>query len=92
MQSKPKKLAKPWAGRFREPLAKLAEQFTASVHYDIKLYKQDIIQSIAYARSLQKAQIINPAECKKIIKALEDILRGIQSGHIKLKTELEDVH
>lgn len=91
-QKKPKKLAKAWAGRFREPLAKSAEQFTASVHYDVKLYKQDIVQSIAYARALLRAQVLDSVECKKIIKALEEILKGVGSGHIKLKSELEDVH
>lgn len=87
-----KREAKPWAGRFREPLAKSAEEFSSSVHYDVRLYKQDIIQSIAYARALFQAHILTGVECKKIIKALEEILKGIESGKIKLKPELEDLH
>jgi len=87
-----KKDEKPWAGRFRQPMAKSAEAFSSSIHYDVKLYKDDIVQSIAYARVLQKSQILSVIECKKIIKALESILKGIESGHIKLRSEFEDVH
>lgn len=87
-----KKIKKAWAGRFREPMADLAEKFSSSVHYDIRLYKQDIIQSVAYAKALLKVHILTTAECKKIIKALEAILKGIEKGKIKLKPELEDLH
>jgi len=83
---------KPWAGRFREPMAKSAEQFSSSVHFDCRLFKQDITQNIAYARSLFKARILSGVECKKIIRALEEILKDFKAGRIKLKIELEDVH
>jgi len=83
---------KPWSGRFREPLAKLAEEFTSSVHFDVRLFKQDIVQSIAYARALNKAQVLTGVECKKIIATLEEILKEFEAGKIKLKPELEDVH
>jgi len=84
--------AKPWAGRFRLPTAKATEAFTSSVHYDIRLYKQDIIQSIAYARALTKVQVLTTVECKKIIKALEAILKEMEAGKLRLNPELEDVH
>src|SRR5512137_757332 len=83
---------KAWGGRFREPLAKSAEQFSSSVKYDARLFKQDIVQSIAYARALIKAKVLSAAEAKKIIKALEEIKRGIESGRIALKEEFEDIH
>ncbi|MDD5594328.1 MAG: argininosuccinate lyase [Candidatus Margulisbacteria bacterium] len=83
---------KAWGGRFREPLAKSAEEFSSSVAYDRRLFKQDIVQSIAYARTLVKAQVLSVAESKKIIKALEEIMRGIEWGRLVLKTELEDIH
>jgi len=83
---------KPWSGRFRSPLSKSAEEFTASVAYDKRLYKQDIVQSIAYAKALVRAQVISGMECKKLIRGLEEIMRGIESGKIKLSPEFEDVH
>lgn len=83
---------KAWSGRFREPLAKSAEEFSSSVAYDSRLYKQDIVGSIAYARALIKAQVLSAAEAKKIIKALEEIMRGLAAGRLALKSEFEDVH
>jgi argininosuccinate lyase len=83
---------KAWGGRFREPLAKSAEQFSSSVKYDSRLFKQDVVQSIAYARALIKAKVLSVAESKKIIKALEEIMRGIEGGRIELKSEFEDIH
>lgn len=83
---------KAWGGRFRLPLSKSAELFSSSIHYDVRLYKQDIVQSIAYARTLQKAKVLTVAECKKIIQGLEDIMRKIASGKAELKIENEDIH
>jgi argininosuccinate lyase len=73
-------------------MAKSAEEFSSSIGYDIRLYKQDIIQSIAYARALTKAHVVSQQECVKIIKALESIMQDIAKGRIKLSPELEDVH
>jgi argininosuccinate lyase len=83
---------KAWGGRFREPLAKSAEQFSSSVKYDSRLFKQDVVQSIAYARALIKAKVLSVAESKKIITALGEIMRGIEGGRMALKSEFEDIH
>lgn len=87
-----RKAKKAWSGRFQQAMAKSAEQFSSSVHYDVRLYKQDIVQSIAYARSLFQTRVLTGVECKKMIKALEAILKGIGAGKMKLKPELEDLH
>ena len=79
---KKSKEEKLWAGRFREAMAKSAEAFSSSVHYDVRLYKQDIIQSMAYARALFQAHILTGVECKKIVRALEEILKGSGAGKL----------
>lgn len=83
---------KAWGGRFRLPLAKSAEEFSASIHYDVRLYKQDIVQSIAYAKTLTKAKVLTPAECKKIITGLDSILREISRSTANLSASNEDIH
>ena len=83
---------KPWAGRFKETMAESVEKFTASIDVDKRLFKQDIVQSIAYARALTKVQVLSGAECQKIIRGLQEIMKGIQHGRIELKRELEDIH
>jgi len=86
------KIKKPWAGRFRELMAEEAEAFTSSVHFDVRLYKQDVVQSIAYARALFKARVLTGVESKKIIRALEEIMKEIREGKIKMNPQLEDLH
>jgi argininosuccinate lyase len=73
-------------------MAKSAESFTSSIHYDVRLFDQDIVQSIAYSQALLKAKVLSATECKRIIKALEAILKEFQAGKIKLDPALEDVH
>ena len=33
---------KMWAGRFDKALDKMADDFNSSIHFDSKMYKQDI--------------------------------------------------
>ncbi|MBN2057914.1 MAG: argininosuccinate lyase [Candidatus Saganbacteria bacterium] len=91
-KSKSRKSKKAWSGRFQKAMAKSAEEFTSSTHYDVRLYKQDIVQSIAYAQTLLKAHVISAKEAKRIIKGLEAILKGMERGKVKLDPALEDVH
>lgn len=84
--------AKPWGGRFRHPLAPIAEEFTASIDFDKRLYKHDIVQSMAYAKALSRADVMTSKECQKIIKGLETILKRVDAGKVRFKKDLEDVH
>ncbi len=43
---------KLWGGRFSEGTAASVEAFTASIHYDSRLYKYDIAGSKAHAAML----------------------------------------
>jgi len=83
---------KLWAGRFSKSMAKSAEAFSASVHYDVRLYKYDIGQSVAYAKTLVKAGVLTSQESAKITKALTEIGKGLDSGKVKLLPQLEDIH
>ena len=42
-----------WGGRFKKHTAKKAQEFSSSIDIDSKLYKEDILGSIAYAEALQ---------------------------------------
>ena len=60
-------------GRFRKPLSKVAQRFSASVSFDRRLYRYDITGSIAHAAALAKAGIISAAEQKEIETGLREI-------------------
>ncbi|MBI4687977.1 MAG: argininosuccinate lyase [Nitrospirae bacterium] len=85
-------MKKPWAGRFAEKTAKIVEAFTASVHFDKRLWRHDIEGSIAHAKMLGKQNIIPQKDANLIIKGLNEIKKEIESGKFKFSDELEDVH
>ncbi|MDH5407796.1 MAG: argininosuccinate lyase [Gammaproteobacteria bacterium] len=83
---------KPWSGRFTEPTDAFVEAFTASVSFDQRMYKHDIMGSIAHASMLAKVGVLTKEECQTIIDGLEDIQRDIEQDNFAWSTELEDVH
>ncbi|MFP6568991.1 MAG: argininosuccinate lyase [Dehalococcoidia bacterium] len=72
--------------------AKLASDYTVSLHYDQRMYRQDIRGSIAHARMLSRQGIIGEDESKRIVGGLEKIQIEIESGDFPWKPELEDIH
>jgi argininosuccinate lyase len=79
-------------GRFNKPADKLATQYTASLPFDQRLYKQDIAGSIAHVKMLAKQNIITEADAKAIIGGLETIRKEIEQGKFQFSPELEDIH
>ena len=87
-----KVLEKPWGGRFQEATEKMLEEFSASVHYDRRLYRQDMAGSKVHARMLARQGIISDKDADAIIKGLGEIEEEIASGGFVWSHELEDVH
>ena len=83
---------KLWGGRFTEPTNSVVEQFSSSVAFDRRLYRQDIAGSIAHARMLHKVGILTKTEFDAIADGLELILSQIESDKFDWAIELEDVH
>tara|TARA_B100000315_G_scaffold211443_1_gene208231 strand:+ start:10386 stop:11759 length:1374 start_codon:yes stop_codon:yes gene_type:complete len=83
---------KPWEGRFTGKTDEAVEIFTASIGFDKRLYKYDIMGSIAHCRMLEKCKIIISADSKKIIKGLKSIEKSIEKGSFQFNDTLEDIH
>ena len=81
-----------WGGRFKKQTAKKAQEFSSSIDIDNKLYKEDILGSIAYAEALQAAGVLNKSELSKIKSGLKQIKQKIESGKFNWQEALEDVH
>ncbi len=79
-------------GRFQKAADKAAAEFTASIHFDWRLYPYDIAGSIAHAKMLAKQGIISPEEAKAINRGLTSIRKEIEQGKFQFKPELEDIH
>ncbi|MBI5469675.1 MAG: argininosuccinate lyase, partial [Deltaproteobacteria bacterium] len=83
---------KAWSGRFKESTDKLVEEFNASISFDKRLYKFDIMGSIAHATVLAKAGILTQKESKKIIAGLKKVDKEISGGLFSFTPEMEDIH
>ena len=87
-----KNIDKPWGGRFTEKTAASAEAFTASVHFDVRLYRHDIAGSQAHAKMLAKQGLLSESEKDLILKGLAEIEMEIKIGRFEFRPELEDIH
>jgi argininosuccinate lyase len=80
------------SGRFaRGPGADVA-QFTQSITFDQRLWRHDILGSLAHAAMLRKIGVLTKAEATAISRGLKIIAREIAAGKFKWKLSLEDVH
>ncbi len=83
---------KMWGGRFSEGTAASVEAFSASIHYDARLYKYDIAGSKAHAAMLAENGVLSAEELTAITEGLTAIEKEIDAGNFEFKRELEDVH
>lgn len=85
-------MAKMWAGRFKKEENKEVNDFNSSISFDSRMYKHDILGSIAHATMLGKKNIISEADSNLICETLIAILNDIESGTLEFDYEAEDIH
>jgi argininosuccinate lyase len=83
---------KLWGGRFAGGTAESVEAFTASVAVDSRLFRHDIMGSIAHAKMLAKQRIIPARDAQRIVRGLKAIEREIDSGKFVFSPADEDIH
>ena len=83
---------KLWAGRFSKNLDQSADDFNSSIHFDCKMYKQDIEGSMAHAAMLGAKKIITIGDSDLIIEGLGNILDDLTSGKLEFDMQSEDIH
>jgi len=81
-----------WAGRFQKQLNSRVNDFNSSIHFDCRLYKQDITGSIAHATMLGNCGIISKEDAALICKTLKEILADIENGVLEFDMNAEDIH
>ncbi|MBW8064466.1 MAG: argininosuccinate lyase [Nitrospira sp.] len=83
---------KPWGGRFQERTHRLVETFMSSLPVDRRLYKYDILGSIAHCKGLERADVLTRREATAIIRGLEGIRTEIDDERFPFASEDEDIH
>jgi len=80
------------SGRFTHGPGADVARFTESVSFDWRLWRHDILGSLAHAAMLRKIGVLYRAEHGAIARGLKAIARDIEQGRFKWRPELEDVH
>ena len=83
---------KLWTGRFSKQLSDAANDYNASIHFDKRMYAQDITGSMAHAAMLSATHIISEEDGEKIISELEKILNELNEGILAFDMTCEDIH
>ena len=85
-------MPKMWAGRTDGQTDQIADDFNSSIHFDSRMYRQDITGSMAHAAMLGAKGIITADEAEALIAGLEEVLRDIDSGKLPIDMTCEDIH
>ena len=72
-----------WGGRFSEATDAFVAEFTASVQFDQRFYKQDMAGCIAHATMVAEVGVLNEQERDDIINGLKTIQAEIEAGQFE---------
>jgi argininosuccinate lyase len=80
-------------GKLEGPAApRLASDYTVSLHFDRRLFREDIAGSIAHAGMLARQGIIAKSEARRILAGLKTVEKEIAAGTFRWRPDLEDIH
>ena len=85
-------MTKMWAGRTDGVTEKIADDFNSSIHFDSRMYAQDITGSMTHAAMLARQGIITREDADQLIDGLSQILSELQSGKLSIDMSCEDIH
>ncbi len=85
-------MGKLWGGRFSKSIDSFIEEYTESISFDSRLYREDIEGSIAHCEMLIKQGIIPKDEGRRIVQALEEIRKEIDEKGVDIDPSHEDIH
>jgi argininosuccinate lyase len=80
------------SGRFAHGPGAEVARFTESISFDRRLWRHDLLGSLAHAAMLRKIGVLSRAEAGAITRGLKAIAREIEAGKFKWQPGLEDVH
>ncbi len=83
---------KSWQARLSQPAHALTESFVESLSFDRRLWKYDIVGSIAHAEMLAEVGLITRADATAIKRGLKEIEEEIVAGKFVWDAACEDIH
>lgn len=83
---------KLWGGRFSSDTDELVKLLNNSLPFDRRMWRQDIVGSIAHVTMLGETGIIPSEDTEAIRKGLVEIESGLSDGSLSLDDSQEDIH
>ncbi|HBQ63513.1 MAG TPA: argininosuccinate lyase, partial [Clostridiales bacterium] len=83
---------KLWSGRFEKNTSRAMEDFNSSIHFDQRLFRQDIAGSLAHVRMLARTGVLSQEDAVLIETGLKGILTDMEAGRVELSANAEDIH
>ncbi|MCE2490325.1 MAG: argininosuccinate lyase, partial [Anaerolineae bacterium] len=81
-----------WGGRFAEPTDDDLRKLTDSIHFDRRMYREDIVGSQAWARALVGAGILSGEESDRLVTGLQQVLQEFEQDVFETGPGDEDIH
>ena len=81
-----------WNTRIKKKASTLFEKVGSSIDIDKRLYKEDILGSIAHVEMLFKQKIISFKVKNKVIYGLQKIEKQISKNNFEFNKKYEDIH
>jgi argininosuccinate lyase len=81
-----------WGGRFESGPAEVLARLSVSVQFDWRLAPYDLLASVAHARVLHQAGLLDDGELARLLAALDGLSRACRNGEFRPAAADEDVH
>jgi argininosuccinate lyase len=85
-------MSKLWGGRFTDRPDEQMRRFGDSIGFDLRLWEADITASMAYAKALARADLIDEDERYALLEGLARVRTELADGKFVVKPDDEDVH
>ncbi len=83
---------KSWQARFSQSADALTEAYVESLSFDRRLWKYDIVGSIAHAEMLAEVGLISKSDVQAIKRGFHEIEQEIEAGNFNWDPSCEDIH
>jgi argininosuccinate lyase len=81
-----------WGGRFADRPDEQMRQFGDSIGFDVRLWEADITASLAYAKALARADVINEDERYALLEGLARVRSEFVDDKFVVHPDDEDIH
>ncbi|HAU36392.1 MAG TPA: argininosuccinate lyase [Phycisphaerales bacterium] len=84
--------SKSWQGRLAADTDAATAAFVASLDVDRRLWRYDIVGSVAHAQMLSEVGVLTTGEFAEIRAGLLSVADDLEAGKLDMPLELEDIH